>query len=203
MTKEIAGIVLAAGLSSRMGQSKPLMPWINHKTVIEHILAQVAQVHLAQITVVTGYCAEQVAARAAAMGSPVIYNPDYAHGEMLSSLKVGLLAQPNTVSAALVILGDQPRIEIPIVQQILDAYALDQGEIVAPVYRGERGHPILITRRFWDEIIALPSGGAPRDVIRQHRDVTHLIDVETDSVLSDIDTPEDYARERQRAELTE
>ena len=68
MTKAIGGIVLAAGLSSRMGQSKPLMPWLNGKTVIEHILEQVQQANLSQIVVVTGYCGEQVAAKAKALG---------------------------------------------------------------------------------------------------------------------------------------
>lgn len=199
MTQAIGGIVLAAGLSSRMGQSKPLLPWLNDKTVIEHILEQVQRTTLAQIVVVTGYGGEQVAAKALALGIRALANPDFAQGEMLSSLKVGLLAQPEFISAALVILGDQPRIEASIVQQIIDAYTLGKGEIVAPVYQGQRGHPMLISRRFWDEILALPAGGAPREVIQQHRDVLFRIDVETDSVLSDIDTPEDYARERQRA----
>jgi len=201
VSKIIAGIVLAAGLSSRMGQSKALLPWAGNRTVIEQILAQLQQAGLARIQVVTGHQAEEVAAKATAMGIATIHNPDYAAGEMLSSLKVGLLAQPEMVSAALVVLGDQPRLEAPIVVQILEAYATGKGEIIAPRYRGQRGHPMLISRRYWDEIVALPAGGAPRDVIRQHPDALYFVDVETDSVLSDIDTPEDYVRERQRAGL--
>jgi molybdenum cofactor cytidylyltransferase len=198
MTKEVGGIVLAAGLSSRMGQSKPLMPWLNDKTVIEHILEQVQQANLTQIVVVTGYRGEQVAGKAKTLGINAVDNPDYVRGEMLSSLKIGLLAQAETIAAALVILGDQPRIEISVLREVIDAYTLEKGEIVAPIYQGQRGHPILISRPYWGEMVALPVGGAPRDVIQRHRDVLYLVDVKTDSVLSDIDTPEDYVQERRR-----
>lgn len=197
----VGAVVLAAGLSSRMGQSKALLPWDADRTVIEQILTQVAQVHLSHTVVVIGHLAEQVSAKAAALGIPTLHNPDYAAGEMLSSLKVGLRALPENITAVLVVLGDQPRLDPAVVRQMLEAYTLGEGEIIAPRYQGQRGHPMLISRRYWDEILALPADGAPRDVIQRHREALHFVDVETDSVLSDIDTPEDYARERQRAGL--
>ena len=201
MTKSVVAIVLAAGLSSRMGQCKALLPWGEKRSVIEQILGQLQQTDLQDILVVTGNMAEQVTAKAGAMGIATVHNPDYATGEMLSSLKVGLLAQPETVSAALVVLADQPRLQPGVVHQLTDAYQQGKGEIVAPRYQGQRGHPMLISRRFWDEILALPAGGAPRDVIQRHRDTLYFVDVETDSVLADMDTPEDYERERRRAGL--
>jgi CTP:molybdopterin cytidylyltransferase MocA len=60
---------------------------------------------------------------------------------------------------------------------------------------------MLIDRRFWSEILDLPDGGAPRDVIKRHKSETAFVDVNTDSILGDVDTPEDYARERWRAGL--
>jgi molybdenum cofactor cytidylyltransferase len=201
MKKSVVAVVLAAGLSSRMGKSKALLPWDDNRSVIEQILSQIQQANLQDILVVTGYLAEQVTAKAAAMGVAAIHNPDYATGEMLSSLKVGLMAQPETVSAALVVLADQPRLQPEVIHQLTNAYEQGKGEIVAPRYQGERGHPMLISRQFWDEIVALPAGGAPRDVIQRHRDKLYFVDVETDSVLSDIDTPQDYERERRRAGL--
>jgi molybdenum cofactor cytidylyltransferase len=201
VTKNVAAIVLAAGLSSRMGKCKALLPWGENRSVIEQILGQLQQTNLQDILVVTGAFAERVAEKVGALGIATIHNPDYATGEMLSSLKVGLLAQPETVAAVLIVLADQPRLQAAVVIQLVEACQGGKGEIVAPRYRGERGHPMLISRRFWDEILALPEGAAPRDVIQRHRDALYFVDVETESVLSDIDTPEDYERERQRAGL--
>lgn len=184
-----------------MGRCKALLPWDDNRSVIEQILGQLQQTNLHDILVVTGNLAEQVTAKVTAMGIATIHNPEYATGEMLSSLKVGLSVQMGTVSAVLVVLGDQPRLQSAVVRQLVDAYEHRKGEIVAPRYRGERGHPMLISRRYWDEILTLPEGGAPRDVIQQHRDTLYFVEVETDSVLSDIDTPEDYEQERQRAGL--
>ena len=82
------------------------------------------------------------------------------------------------------------------------AYAEGKGEIVAPSYQMRRGHPILIDRRYWAEILALPDGGAPRDVINRYPDRAAFVNVDSDSVLRDVDTPEDYRDERGRAGLT-
>ena len=201
MTKNVVAIVLAAGLSSRMGKSKALLPWDDNRSVIEQILSELQQTNVQAILVVSGYLAEEVTAKVTAMGIATIHNPEYATGEMLSSLKAGLLAQPETVSGALVVLADQPRLQSEVMRQLVDAYEQGKGEIVAPRHQGERGHPMLISRQFWDAILALPQDGAPRDVIQQNRDKLYFVDVETDSVLSDIDTPEDYERERRRAGL--
>ena len=96
-------------------------------------------------------------------------------------------------------LGDQPRIQPKIVGQVTMAYAEGKGDLIAPSYQMRRGHPILIDRRYWGELLALPDDGAPRDVINQHP-VTH-INVDNDSVLRDVDTPDDYEQERSKAGL--
>ncbi len=199
--RHVGAIVLAAGLSRRMGQPKVLLPWTDRQTVIEHILTQLLLAKVEHTTVVTGHRANDVRLLAARLGADAIYNPDYASGEMLSSLKAGLLAQPPHISAALVVLGDQPRIQARIVAQVLAAYAEGAGEIVAPSYQMRRGHPILIDRRYWQDILNLPADGAPRDVIDRYKDRTGYVTVDTDSVLRDIDTPDDYRDERRNAGL--
>jgi len=82
------------------------------------------------------------------------------------------------------------------------AYAEGKGEIVAPSFQMRRGHPILIDRRFWKEILDLPQDGAPRDVINRYPERIAHVTVESDSILRDVDTPEDYRNERGRAGLT-
>jgi len=198
--RTVGAVVLAAGMSRRMGDMKVLLPWVGGRTILEHILHQLVLARVDPIVVVTGNRADDVRAAAERAGAITSHNRDFEAGEMLSSLKVGLRALPAHVAAALVVLGDQPRIEPRVVDQLLMAYAEGQGEIIAPSYQMRRGHPILIDRRYWQEIYDLPKSGAPRDVINRHP-VTHIT-VETDSVLRDVDTPDDYREERGRAGLS-
>jgi molybdenum cofactor cytidylyltransferase len=200
--RSVGAIVLAAGMSRRMGQPKVLLPWENGKPILEHILHQLIAARVDHITVVTGNRAGEVAQIAAKMGVEAVFNADYATGEMLSSVKAGLRALPSHLAAAMIVLGDQPRIQPRVVTQVLTTYAERAHDIVAPSYQRRRGHPILIDRRYWNEILALPPDGAPRDVINAHADRIAYVNVDTDSVLSDVDTPQEYAQERARAGLS-
>jgi molybdenum cofactor cytidylyltransferase len=199
--RPVGAIVLAAGMSRRMGQSKILLPWSGRKTIIEHIIEQLLLSRLDHITVVTGYRSDEVKRLAEKYGVAVVHNPFYETGEMLSSLKAGLKSMPPHVAASMIVLGDQPRIQPRVIGQVLMAYAEGDGDIVAPSYQMRRGHPILISRRFWPELLALPESGAPRDVINAHKDRVAYVNVDTDSVLGDVDTPQDYAQERRSAGL--
>jgi molybdenum cofactor cytidylyltransferase len=199
--RPIGAVVLDDGLSRRMGQSKILLPWTKRKTIIEHIIEQLILSRVDHITVVTGYRGDEVRAIAEKQGVEVVHNPYFETGEMLSSLKAGLRAMPAHISASMIVLGDQPRIQPKVIGQVVMAYAEGAGDIVAPSYQMRRGHPILISRRFWPELLALPDGSAPRDVINAHQDRIAYVNVDTDSVLGDVDTPQDYAQERWRAGL--
>ncbi len=199
--KHIGAVVLAGGMSRRMGQPKVLLPWGGRRTIIEHIIEQLALARVPQITVVTGHRAGEVRQVVSRVGADVVHNEQYTTGEMLSSLKAGLRAMPAHISAVLVVLGDQPRIQPKIIAQVMMAYAEGAGDIVAPSYHMRRGHPILIDRRYWGEILDLPESGSPRDVIDRHKDRIAYVNVDTDSVLRDVDTPEDYRQERKLAGL--
>lgn len=200
--KRVGAIVLAAGMSTRMGAPKVLLPWGERETIIEHIVQQLIRSRVDPIVVVTGYRGDEVKALVKPLGAIVAHNRSYKRGEMLSSLKVGLRAMPDSTSAALIVLGDQPRLQLRVVYQVLNAYAEGAGQIVAPSYQMQRGHPILIARRYWPELLALGEGGAPRDVINAHEAEVAYVTVNTDSVLRDVDTPEDYQQERLRAGLS-
>lgn len=199
--RRVGAVVLAAGMSRRMGEPKVLLPWSGGKTILEHILQQLILTRAEPIIVVSGNRADAVRQIAEQMGVQWVHNPDYERTDMLTSLKHGLRAMPDSVSAALVVLGDQPRIQPRIIGQVLAAYAEGRGTIVAPSYQMRRGHPILIDRRFWQELLALPDDAAPRDVINVHADQVAYVVTEDDSVLRDVDTPEDYREERRRAGL--
>lgn len=197
--RRVGAVILAAGLSSRMGQPKVLLPWANG-TILEHILRQLVLARVREMVVVTGHEAERVAEAAGRFDAKVAHNRGYAQGEMLSSLQTGLRALPASVSAALIVLGDQPRLQPGVVSALVTAYAEGKGSIIAPSYLHRRGHPLLIDRRYWPELLALTEG-APRDVINRHAGEIHYVNVNTDSVLRDVDTPDDYEEERRRAGL--
>lgn len=194
MTAPIGAVLLAAGLSSRMGQPKPLLPWKNGETLLSHILKTAQRAGIAPIVVVTGHAAEQVNVIAQIHGAQAAHNTDYAKLELLSSLKVGLRALPENCPATLVMLADQPLIEVETLQHIITAWQAERPAAVAPTYRGQRGHPVLFSREFWPELLALPDGSAPREVLARHRDRLRLVPVESASVITDLDTLEDYHR---------
>lgn len=199
--RPVGAVVLAAGLSRRMGQPKVLLPWADDRTIIEHIIHQLYLARVDHVAVVTGYRSGEVRRLATQQGASAVYNASYKSGEMLSSLKAGLQAMPDHIAAALIVLGDQPRIQPRVVAQVMMAYAEGRGNIVAPSYQMRRGHPILLDRRYWPEILDLPEDGSPRDVINAHAGEIAYVEVNTDSVLRDVDTPDDYSRERSRAGL--
>ncbi len=197
--RRVSAIVLAAGESKRMGEMKVLLPWAGDAPILSHILGALRTARLEDVVVVTGRQEEQVRAVAEQEGARCAHNADYAGGEMLSSLQRGLRALSENVSAALVVLGDQPQIQPSVVHRLLEAYARGEALIVAPSYDMRRGHPIVIDRRLWPELLALPSGAAPRDVINRHAGRTQYVNVDDDSILRDVDTPEAYRAERRRA----
>jgi molybdenum cofactor cytidylyltransferase len=199
--RRVAAIVLAGGLSNRMGQSKVLLPW-DGRPIIRAIADRLKRMHLDDIVVVTGHLAEQVEAALADEPVRIVHNADYRDGEMLSSLQAGLRALGPEISACLIVLGDQPHLDNRIVASVIGAYAEGRGTIVAPSYHRQRGHPILVDRCYWPELLDLPKGSAPRDVINAHAESICYVNVETDSILRDIDTPADYREERRRAGLT-
>lgn len=199
--RKVVPIVLAAGMARRMGEMKVLLPWGSNETILDHILDET---HLGErfgAVVVTGHEADAVNAIAERHHLKTVHNPDYAAGDMLSSMKAGLRAMPASACAALIVLGDQPLLRWQTVRAIVTAYQEGKGRIVAPSYQMRRGHPILIDRMYWDEILALPADGAPRDVVNRHADATHYVLVNDDAILVDVDTPEQYQAARRRAGL--
>lgn len=175
-----------------MGQAKPLLPW-GERTVIAHILSVLLECPVDEILVITGHEREAVERHLVPGPVRAVPNPHYAAGEMLSSIQAGL--RSTTADAALIVLGDQPALERSVVEAIIAAYREGRGDIVIPSYQMRRGHPLLIGRRHWAEILALGEGQILRAFFRGVGREIHHVEVTTPSVLRDMDTPADYERE--------
>ncbi|MEI2692845.1 MAG: nucleotidyltransferase family protein [Anaerolineae bacterium] len=193
----ITAIVPAAGLSTRMGGElpKPLLPW-GASTVIGTVAATLLAAGIAEVIVVTGHRREAIEAALADHAHAVrcVYNPAYRSGEMLASVQVGLAAATPESAGALLALADQPQMQLSVVQQVLRAFAANSGQaLVVPSYAMRRGHPLLLPRWLWAEVLALPAGDTLRSAIQRHAAAIHYVETDTPTVLADLDTPEQYA----------
>ena len=184
-----AAIVLAAGQSKRMGQNKMLMRF-GVSSVLETVVSTLGECDLNDILVVTGHEREQVEQRLRECPVRLTHNPDYASGEMLSSIQTGLRAMQAECQAALLALGDQPLIQVEVVRRVLAAQ--QPNTIVIPSFQRKRGHPILIDRALWPAVLRLPPGSNLREMINAHADQIRYVEVDTDTIIRDLDTPEDY-----------
>jgi molybdenum cofactor cytidylyltransferase len=191
----ISAIVLAAGLSTRMGRAKQLLPYGEH-TVIEQIVSVLLASPVDEVLAVTGH--ERGAVETALAKWPVrtVFNPEYAKGEMLSSVQAGLRAVAAESQAALLAVGDMPAIEEDVVAQLIQAYRVaGENRVYIPSYQMRAGHPVLVPRPYWKAILSTPKDDNLRSVLRAKNTHVHWVVVDTASVLRDIDTPADYQRE--------
>jgi molybdenum cofactor cytidylyltransferase len=181
------------------GQPKPLLPFGDER-IIERILRVLAECPLEEIVVVTGHRHEEMEQCLAGWSARTVFNPQYAAGEMLSSIQTGLRsasAAPGGAgesSAALIVLGDQPALERSVVEAVIAAYHDGLGDVIIPSFQMRRGHPLLIGSQHWSAILDL-QGQTLRDFMQHASAGIHHVSVDTSSILRDMDTPEDYQRE--------
>jgi len=189
----ISAVILAAGQSKRMGQPKMLLPW-RDTTILGKVIATLQQAGIEDILVVTGGARDEVEKIAVKHNAQVTYNQNYAAREMLESIQLGLRGQKAQSEAALICLGDQPQVEEENVKQICKGFIQDKARIIVPSYQMRRGHPWLIAREFWDEILQLRTPQSMRDFLNTHKDVIFYVECGSPEILQDIDNPADYLK---------
>jgi molybdenum cofactor cytidylyltransferase len=197
METALAGIVLAAGESRRMGTPKQLLPF-GERTILERVVDTLLTAGVGQVIVVLGHLADRVRTVLGDRPVQAIVNEAYRQG-MLSSVKCGVQAISTDHNAVLFALGDQPQIDSAVVREVIRAYRAGDAGIVIPRYNGKKGHPIIINlSRYREAIIDLPDSLGLNALMQEYADDVHLIDVTTEDIIHDIDVPEDYTRELAR-----
>lgn len=186
----ISAIILAAGESTRMPKHKMLLPYAS-RTVIEHIINEVRQSRVTETIVVTGHNAEAMAERLKGRPVRIVVNDHYRDG-MLSSVRCGLRAILSDATAAMFLLGDQPTICKQTINTLLDHYQNNDKGILVPIHKGRRGHPLLVSTKYRNEILTQYNEVGLRGLLQAHPDDIAAIDLDTPTILQDIDTPEDY-----------
>lgn len=198
----IAGLILAAGESSRMaslGTHKALLSY-RGRTFLEHIVETLRQAGVDPIVVVLGHAAEQIRTRLAGRLDParVVVNRDYKLGQT-TSLHTGLDALAETpgapgVEALILSLVDHPTVSPKTIRAIIAAFRQSGAAAVVPTYRNCGGHPVLINRSIFRELKSLGLDAGANTVIRKYRDATQFLEVDDPGVLVDVDDPESYER---------
>jgi molybdenum cofactor cytidylyltransferase len=195
---DIACIVLAAGRSTRMGAANKLLAELGGKPMVRIVVETALASAARPMLVVTGHQAAEVRAALTGLNVTLCANPDYAMG-LSSSLKAGIRAVPAGCAAALVLLGDMPHITPAHLDALIAAFAPGAGaDIVVPTYQGQRGNPVLWSADFFAEIGQLDGDTGARRLLLQHADHVREVDLGTDAVFMDVDTPEELARVRER-----
>ncbi|MDP2931768.1 MAG: molybdenum cofactor cytidylyltransferase [Chloroflexota bacterium] len=186
----VSAILLAAGESRRMGQSKLLLSF-GGSTILEHALDNLLKSRVDEVIVVIGNQADEMRKRIASRPVKVITNPDFRQG-MATSVTRGLnLVNPKS-SAIMLVLADQPLIDSQTINKLIDAFASHDRGIVIPVYRGKRGHPIIFASKYREALLQLKGDVGGRELVGQHLGDILEVPVDSPGVALDIDTPDDY-----------
>ncbi len=188
----LGAVVLAAGLSSRMGKQKMLLPW-DGKTVIETVVDTLIESCVDQTIVVTGREANQISELLKNKAVHLAFNPHYKNGNMVTSMVTGLKELEGKVDGVLLALGDQPQMLDTTILSVVAEWRQRPETLCIPSYQMRRGHPWIIPARLWQSLIELREDKTMRDFIKLHEDCIHYVLVDTNTILADLDTPEDYA----------
>ena len=188
--------LLAAGESRRMGRPKLTLPWGNGGSVISQVVARFREAGADPLLVVTGGDREEVERALRGAGAQCLFNPIYRQGGMLSSIKVGLRRLlDGEAEAALVAPADLPYLTAETLRSLLDHRRRSGSDLIVPSHEMRRGHPVLIGRAYWQEVLDLPEGRTLRDFLRRRTGQIDYVVVGDAGVIQDLDTPEDYERD--------
>ena len=186
----VSAILTAAGESTRMARSKPLLPW-HGSTLIRCQIDSLLQGGVDEVVVVLGHMHEQVAPHAEGQGVRWVLNPEYRTGRAIS-IKAGLAALDPRTDAVLLLGVDQPR-PPEIVRAVLEAHAGASAPITAPRYGGRGGHPAVFAASLLPELARISEQRQGiREVYEAHRDEVQRVEVEDPVVRLDLNTPQEY-----------
>lgn len=186
-------IILAAGRSSRLGQPKLLLP-LDQRSLIrstaEHVL-EAGMHEWKEVIVVLGHEAAAVQRELAGLEVRCVFNPRFALG-MSTSLKAGIESLSLEVEGAMIFLGDQPLVQPEVVRRMIAVFRESQGSLVAPVYGGVRGNPILFSSSLFSELMTVEGDKGGREVVTRDPQRVATVTFPPDLAPRDVDTWEDY-----------
>jgi len=198
--KRIAAVVLAAGRSTRMGGPNKLLAEIAGRPLVR-IAAEAALASRADpVIVVSGHQHAEIQKALSGLSVRLVHNPDFVLG-LGTSLKTGIAAVPAEADGAIVCLGDMPRIDADLINRLIAAFDPDRGAlVVVPTFEGKRGNPVLWSRRFFPELMAIEGDVGARNLIARYGEAVIEVPVSGKGAFTDVDTQETLAGLRAEVE---
>ena len=184
------GVVLAAGLSRRLGRNKLLLP-LGPKPIVVWSVENALASPLDEVIVVTGHQYEAVEEAIRHLPVRIVHNPDFEMGQS-TSLKAGVCEASPWCKCFVFFLGDQPLVGPEIVTRLLRRYRQDHPLLVAPACAGKQGNPVLVDARLRRELLTLTGDTGARAMFQQYPDSTAIVEVGNPAIRMDIDREEDY-----------
>ena len=191
-TGSIAGVVLAAGTSTRMGRNKLFLE-LEGKPLVRHVVERVAGAGFVPVLVVLGHEADLVQRPLEGITYQPVMNPDYERG-VNSSLRAGIRAAADSgADAAVVVLADMPFVTTEMMTALIDRYRRGDAPLVVSDYGGVNAPPILYDRSLFGELAVSEGQGCGKHVVKKHRHEAEFVSWPVEA-LADLDLPEDYDR---------
>jgi molybdenum cofactor cytidylyltransferase len=188
--RRVAAIVLAAGRSTRMGGPNKLLAEIGGTPLVRIAVEQALASRARPVIVVTGHQRERVEQALKGLGVTLVHNPDFAQG-LSTSLKAGIAAVPADADGAVVCLGDMPQVGAALIDRLLAAFDPDRGAlVVVPSIDSKRGNPVVWSRRFFPDLVALDGDIGARHLIASYQEAVTEVPVADRAALVDVDTPD-------------
>jgi molybdenum cofactor cytidylyltransferase len=188
----VSAVVLAAGMSRRMGTPKQLLR-IGGETILGHTLKNARASAVQEIVLVLGHAAEKVEKEISTERLKIVHNPDYQQG-MGTSLRTGLAAVDARASATLIVLADQPFVRPETLNALIACHQESKPQIIIPFYKGFRGNPVLLDRSVFAELNTLSGDVGCRAIFGSHTENIRKLDVDDVGILLDIDSQEEYQK---------
>jgi molybdenum cofactor cytidylyltransferase len=188
--RRIAAVVLAAGRSTRMGGPNKLLAEIAGRPLARIVVKEALASRARPVIVVVGHERAKVENALAGLPVEVVYNPDFAQG-LGTSVRAGIAAVPAEADGAIVCLGDMPQVDAALIDRLIAAFDPDRGAlIVMPTVEGKRGNPVLWSRRFFPDLMAIEGDVGARHFIGRYNEAVADVPLEGSAALVDVDTPE-------------
>ncbi len=188
----VSGIVLAAGESRRMGGINKLNMPVDGEPLLRRTVRTLLSSRLDELVVVLGHQADEVQTLLQGLNVRTVINPDYREGQM-SSVHCGLAALSRPCDGVMICLVDLPFLTVQDVNVLIDAFLHHRGDIIVPTYEGRRGNPIVIAYAHRGQILGGERNLGCKRLIERNPELVTTVAMDTDHVVFDLDTPEDYA----------
>lgn len=188
----ISAVVLAAGLSRRMGKPKLLLP-LGSKTIIEHVVEHVLKSKVGETIVVLGANGREIRRVLSGRAVKCIENPRYAEGQG-TSVGAGAAAVSPEAGGILFLTGDQPLVSPSLMNRLIDEFTYSEALIVK---HGGNGTPTIFSIKLRDELIQLSGDAGGRQLMEKYKTEVQTVPVDPGPTAMDVDTEEDYQKIRQ------